>query len=92
MKVDVDMNNPQFRTIITETAKMAVQEYRKQSEMPTLRDQFAMAALTGILSAEANPSVQTVIEPTNRGNVQYTANFAYILADAMLKERSANET
>jgi hypothetical protein len=43
-------------------------------EMPTLRDQFAMAALTGLL-ADGNPSTDS------------NAKFAYQIADAMMEAR-----
>jgi hypothetical protein len=42
-------------------------------EIATLRDQFAMAALTGLL-ADGKPDI-------------HAARLAYIIADAMLEER-----
>lgn len=51
--------------------------------VPTLRDQFAMAALTGIVSS--NPSVKT----THPEYVKAIADTAYDFADEMLKAREA---
>lgn len=48
------------------------------AEAVTLRDQFAMAALTGLLSALAYKS-----------DANFVAKEAYIAADAMLKAREA---
>ena len=49
------------------------------AQKPTLRDKFAMAALTGIVTRPA----------TYYGGEQFAefANDAYVIADAMLKER-----
>lgn len=49
-----------------------------QDEQLTLRDEFAMAAMNGILS---NPSVDDI-------GTEGVAHDAYLFADAMLKERS----
>jgi hypothetical protein len=51
----------------------------KRDEQPTLRDKFAMAALTGIIS---NPSWD--------GNLDKSVKIAYIIADAMLAARKQN--
>lgn len=48
------------------------------AETPTLRDQFAMAAVSGVLATYANTLNP---EPTN------VANYAYQVADAMLERR-----
>jgi hypothetical protein len=48
--------------------------YIDLSQTPTLRDQFAMAALTGLL-ADGNPSTDS------------NAKFAYQIADAMMEAR-----
>lgn len=45
----------------------------EQSKTLTIRDQFAMAALTGLL-ADGKPDI-------------HAARLAYIIADAMLEER-----
>lgn len=47
------------------------------SERPTLRDQFAMAAMTGMLA-----------NPNNGGTYELLAEAAYGYADAMLAERA----
>jgi hypothetical protein len=52
-----------------------------RTENPTLRDQFAMAALTGLLAAE--------LEYDNPAD--HMAKQAYIAADAMLKAREENK-
>lgn len=64
-------------------------QLNKAQQCANLRDQFAMAALTGLLAGEANPAINTVIEPTNMGTFPRTVNFAYVLADAMMVEREA---
>lgn len=61
-----------------------------QKQKPTLRDQFAMAALTGML---ANPVIQ---EKVSQGNFSlalhhYHAKAAYTFADEMLKQREKKE-
>lgn len=48
------------------------------SEATTLRDQFAMAAMTGLMAI--NPAA---------GSLAGIAEFSYIAADAMLKAREA---
>ncbi len=61
-----------------------VQAKYQLSEQPTLRDQFAMAALTGYLAS--------MPEDANMRS-ELIARAAYLLADAMLKAREAqNET
>jgi len=52
-----------------------------QSEALTLRDQFAMSAMQGILSNEA--MIAVVIEES----AAWVSREAYIMADAMLKAR-----
>lgn len=49
-------------------------------EQPTLRDQFAVAALTGIVSTLA-------LNDTSTGEVKDSAQLAYEFADAMLAAR-----
>ncbi len=48
-------------------------------ERPTLRDQFAMAALTGLLAAH---------DPESYLSDQGVSDRAYAIADAMMKERA----
>ncbi|EPL6453054.1 hypothetical protein N0G65_000156 [Providencia rettgeri] len=52
-----------------------------QNEVPTLRDQFAMAAMQGILSNEA--MIAVVIEES----AAWVSREAYLMADAMLAAR-----
>jgi hypothetical protein len=59
--------------------QQAAQELAMHMEAPTLRDRFAMAALTGIL---ANP---------NRVVYRLDVEEAYAHADAMLRAREARE-
>ncbi|MEY1276741.1 hypothetical protein AB7080_12215 [Providencia rettgeri] len=54
----------------------------EQGETLTLRDQFAMAAMQGILSNEA--MIAVVIEES----AAWVSREAYIMADAMLAARS----
>ena len=56
---------------------MEDQKIKPVKESVTLRDQFAMAALTGLLSYSYDGPA-------------YAAEQAYIFADAMLKERKFN--
>lgn len=54
-------------------------------DKPTLRDQFAMAALTTCIEKSFLP---TLSEPEHIGNIlDRAAVWAYRAADAMLKER-----
>ena len=62
-----------FNTVMFENTKAVVMNTR---ENPTLRDQFAMAALTGIIPFGFNDMTSTAI-----------AAFAYAYADAMMTER-----
>ena len=50
----------------------------KGQEQPTLRDQFAMAALTGKMAEQFYGSI----------DIPDLAEYAYEMADAMLKERA----
>lgn len=50
-------------------------------QTPTLRDQFAMAALAGLLGSEAAHG------PFMKGNPTAAAVFCFEVADAMLAER-----
>lgn len=53
------------------------QERRRQADLAALRDQFAMAAMTGLLAAETSGSLTDDIR----------ADYAYKAADAMLARR-----
>lgn len=56
---------------------------------PTLRDQFAMAALTGLLANSGGPVQANPMSATGYANhdAAGVAAWAYEIADAMLKER-----
>lgn len=73
------------RDIVTDTGWCGglekVTDSPPQSESPTLRDQFAMAALTGILASGAP-------DPDN-SDFETIAHASYIHADAMLKARES---
>jgi hypothetical protein len=51
----------------------------------TLRDQFAMAALTGQCVDNSNPNVEPT--PIQEWDHEYIAKGCYMMADAMLKQR-----
>jgi hypothetical protein len=55
-----------------------------QMELPTLRDQFAMAAITGILAGKWGQMPQYKPE-------EAFADFAYRMADAMMKRSEQSE-
>jgi hypothetical protein len=55
---------------------------------PTLRDNFAMAALQGLLSNESAMLGITVTSEQGKGN-QLLASHCYALADAMMKARQS---
>jgi hypothetical protein len=55
-----------------------------QMDLPTLRDQFAMAAITGILAGKWGQMPQYKPE-------EAFADFAYRMADAMMKRSEQSE-
>ena len=55
-----------------------------QMELPSLRDQFAMAAITGILAGKWGQMPQYKPE-------EAFADFAYKMADAMIKRSEQSE-
>lgn len=58
------------------------------AKLPTLRDQFAMAALQGLLASETEDSALGALEDVSRNNrFERAAKFAYAHADAMLAAR-----
>jgi hypothetical protein len=71
-----------------EMLKNANHEYRKalsqQQNASTLRDQFAMAALTGLL---ANPKLQPEISKTGGAYGGWIEGSAWSWADAMMEKR-----
>lgn len=67
--------------ITSEEAEQAMEAVEALRQGPTLRDGFAVAALTGLLANQnANASYH--------GNVLHAASEAYQVADAMLAERA----
>ena len=58
------------------TVTLTAEEYARFLMQTTLRDQFAMAALTGLLANERND-----------GTAEAIANVCYKAADAMLEAR-----
>lgn len=56
----------------------------RDNEAKTLRDEFAMAALNGILSG----GFADTVPHDNPGGGHDAAYFAYLYADAMLAERA----
>ena len=63
--------------IETSSLTYSISQTIEQIEAQLLRDEFAMAAMNGILS---NPSVDDL-------EAKHVAHDAYLFADAMLKER-----
>ena len=57
------------------------------ADVPTLRDQFAMAALTGLL---ANPKLQPEIAKTGGAYGGWIEGSAWSWADAMMEKRNGN--
>ncbi len=60
---------------------------RLSGAQPNLRDQFAMAALTGLIAAMAHPDCGG----SHNHYPRDTADDAYRLSDAMLKAREATD-
>lgn len=59
------------------------------SEYPSLRDEFAMAAITGLLANSGGPAQENGLTATGCANSSASdvAAWAYELAGAMMKER-----
>lgn len=56
----------------------------------TMRDQFAMAALTGIIASDSTDKAITALSVREgQSAVFLTSTYAYELADAMMKARQA---
>lgn len=72
-----DMESRNWDAVIKGIEEVSDQVESLGEGQPTLRDQFAMAALTGILS-KLGINV----------NDREMASYAYVFADAMLKERA----
>ena len=68
-------------TIITDAEAKAFFEWQEQGE-PTLRDQFAIAALPAILQMQTELAKQGITD-----SPEAAAKSSYQLADAMLKAR-----
>jgi hypothetical protein len=60
-------------------------ETKYEANRQTLRDQFAMAALTGQCVDNSNPNVEPT--PIQEWDHEYIAKGCYMMADAMLKQR-----
>jgi hypothetical protein len=69
---------------IPDLLRMRSLEEHEQLAMETLRDRFAMAALTGIL---ANARHLEAISLSGQTSVKSQTQLAYRFADAMLEER-----
>lgn len=69
---------------------LAELEKLKPSEAKTLRDEFAMGAMTGLLSNSEGVVQKSPMSGTGyvNGDNETVSAWAYGLADAMLKERS----
>lgn len=65
-------NNELF--LETERLRASLRQYK---QLPTLRDQYAMAAMNGLLS-----------DVTVREDAPVIAKYAYVMADAMLDART----
>lgn len=73
-------NSDVIREEVEAGVASAMREAQDEGLVPTLRDRFAMAALTGML---AN---------SQKSNVEHYATTAYLIADLMLKARRDKET
>ena len=78
------MNDEIGESIATTLANIEEQLSFTNSENPTLRDQFAMAAITGILAGKWGQMPQYKPE-------EAFADFAYRIADAMMKRSEQSE-
>jgi len=73
--VSIDDYYPQKKSGVTPPAPLHIHMPGHDPERPTLRDQFAMAALTGLLMGGGC------------GGFKEAAEASFELADAMMKER-----
>lgn len=90
MKIEADMKDPQFKQLIEATAKMAVEEYRNQTERPTLRDQFAMSCPVTLTElARMRDDHVTPFDNNGFGLFMAYCQFRYDYADAMMEAREA---
>jgi hypothetical protein len=71
-------------TVSSSSAPLKVPVYDR------LRDEFAMAALTGILAAGFADKLRSPGSPYAGAGCEGLASLAYTLADAMLKQREAS--
>lgn len=81
-------NEPPDHRQLYEMQKIETESWRKAAELSrqTLRDQFAMAAMQGIL-AKGFSSVSELAEKRGVSCADYYAIAAYEYADAMLEAR-----
>lgn len=75
--------------VVAEYHNFNVRETLQEIERLMLRDQFAMSALNGLLSNSGGVVQANSYSGTGyaNGSAEYTALWAYELADAMLEER-----
>jgi len=78
------MNDEIGESIATTLENIEEQITFIQMELPSLRDQFAMAAITGILAGKWGQMPQYKPE-------EAFADFAYKMADAMIKRSEQSE-
>jgi hypothetical protein len=78
------MNDEIEESIATTLENIEEQITFIQMELPSLRDQFAMAAITGILAGKWGQMPQYKPE-------EAFADFAYKMADAMIKRSEQSE-
>lgn len=81
--MDLTFTLDRFLGMLDETLAVAADRFAK--DRPTLRDQFATAALQGLLSSPHLESFQ--FPPYSHSDPEAVAKDAYKLADAMLKAR-----
>lgn len=59
-----------------------------EKKIPTLRDQFAMAAISGLLSCMPDSTGDNWYAEWNQSNRVALADNAYLIADEMMERRS----
>lgn len=84
------MHGPDVYGDLVEDLKKALESDVNTKETATLRDEFAMVALTGLLSNSGGVVQKSPMSGTGyvNGDNETVSAWAYGLADAMLKERS----
>lgn len=89
------MEFPDYRKLYEEQSK-ETERWRNAAEIfrETLRDQFAMAALTGYMAypndcRSYKPSTEGTVEDFRRKCASEDAEYCYLMADAMIEARKA---